>query len=252
MITSEVTSGIATVTIRRAKKLNALRAEDKRAVGSAIDALGERDDVDAIVVTGEGERAFCAGSDIDEMRQFGVAEMHAMLSAERAMYVSALRSPKPVVAAVNGYALGAGLILAMVTDYSVASTSAQFGAPELSIGVAAPLEGLMLPYLVGLARAREMFYLCEQVDAEEARSIGLVNTTAAPGDVRDRAAEVALRIGSLPSDGFRVQKALLYRLISSGDLDAAITESHYATSLQFADPATGEAMSRFLGRKTPA
>jgi enoyl-CoA hydratase len=252
MITHSVADGIATVTIRRSEKLNCLRAQDKRALADQIDELGERADVDAMVVTGDGDRAFCVGSDIDEMRHFGITEMHAMLADERAMYVSVLRSPKPVVAAVNGYALGAGLILSMVTDYSVASTTAQFGAPELSIGVAAPLEGLMLPYLVGLARARELFYLCERLDAGTARNMGLINGTAEPGELRQRAAAIARRIGSLPSDGFRVQKALLYRLISSGDLDAAITESHYATSMQFADSATGEAMSRFLGRKASA
>lgn len=252
MISHELQDDIATVTIRRPEKLNSLRAQDKRAVATQIDELGKRTDVDAIIVTGEGDRSFCAGSDIDEMRHFGAAEMHGMLADERAMYVAALRSPKPVIAAVNGYALGAGLILAMSADYSVAATTAKLGTPELSIGVAAPLEGLLLPYLVGLSRARELFYLCTRVDAERATEMGLVNETVPPEDLHARAQEVARRIGSLPSTGFRVQKALLYRLISSGDLDAVITESHFATAMQFAEPNTGEAMTRFLGRKASA
>jgi enoyl-CoA hydratase/carnithine racemase len=226
MITQDVEDRIATVTIRRPEKLNSLRAEDKQAIATHIAELSDRSDVDAIVLTGDGDRAFCAGSDINQMRHFGVGEMHTMLAAERAMYVAALRAPKPVVAAVNGYALGAGMILTMATDYSVAAATAQFGTPELSIGVAAPLEGLLLPALVGLARARELFYLGKRVDAETAQGMGLINEVVPPEDLHTRATEVATQIGSLPSDGFRVQKSLLYRLVSNGDLEGAIVESH--------------------------
>jgi enoyl-CoA hydratase len=248
MVTTQLSDGIATVKLNRAEKLNALRAQDKAALARAIRDLSGQDDVGGIMLTGEGTRAFCAGSDIDEMRRFGAQEMHDMLGAERAMYLSVLESPKPVVAAVNGYALGAGAILAMVADYSIAASTAQFGTPELSIGVAAPLEGLMLPFLVGVARARELFYLAERIDAETAERAGLINVVAPPDELLDRARSIAGRIASLPSTGFSVQKRLLNRLLSTGDLEATITESHYATSLQFAEPATGEAMSRFLGR----
>lgn len=162
------------------------------------------------------------------------------------MYVAALKSSKPIVAAVNGYALGAGLILVMVCDYAVASTTARFGAPELTIGVAAPLEGLLLPWIVGLGRARAMFFTGKQIDAYEAAQIGLVHEVAEPDSCLRRTVEVALEIARLPSDGFQIQKRLLYRLVSEGDLESVIEASHYATSLQFARQDTAEAMERFL------
>lgn len=246
-----VVDGTALVSINRAEKANALRARDKRELAAAIESLGGDPDVRAIVVAGQGGRAFCAGTDIEEMRHFGVSEMHAMLGDERAMYASVLESPKPVIAAVNGFALGTGLVLAMVADYSIAATTAQLGTPELTIGVAVPLHGLLLPYLVGLNRARELLYTGERVSGEQAHRIGLVTAVAPADQVLERATAVAQRIGSLPADGFRVEKQLVNRLLTTGDLDRVIVESRYATSLQFGEDATGRAMAEFLGRSGP-
>jgi enoyl-CoA hydratase/carnithine racemase len=241
---------VATVTISRAHKANSLPQHAKAALATTVERFGSDDAVDAIVVTGEGERAFCAGSDINEMRTFGMLEMDRMLSDERAMYLAALTCPKPVIAAVNGFALGAGLILAMSCDYAVAAPHASFGAPELSIGVAAPLEGFLLPYFVGLARARAMFYTGNRVDAEEAVAIGLINEVTASERLADRATQVARAMASLPADGFAIQKGLLHRLVSTGDLEATMRESHHLTSRQFAGGAVGEAMARFLAGRT--
>src|SRR2546429_4924610 len=88
-----------------------------------------------LVLTGAGDRCFCAGSDIAEMQSFDPEAMYRMLGAERDMYLAALSCPKPVIAAVNGFALGAGLILVTVCDYAVAAATARFGTPELTIGV---------------------------------------------------------------------------------------------------------------------
>lgn len=133
MITTSQTDGVATVLIDRADKANALRVVDKRAVAEALAALASDDGIRAVVVTG-GSRAFCAGSDLSEMSRFGPREMYDMLAAERAMYSSVLDCAKPVVAAVNGHAMGAGLILAMCCDYAVAAEPARFATPELTIG----------------------------------------------------------------------------------------------------------------------
>jgi enoyl-CoA hydratase/carnithine racemase len=198
------------------------------------------------VVTGQGERAFCAGSDIDEMLTFDAVAMHRMLEAERAMYLAALEATKPVVGAVNGHALGAGMILVMSCDYAVASSSASFGTPELTIGVAAPLEGFLLPWIVGLGRARAMFFTGRRMDAEEAVQVGLVHEVTEPMACVSRAIEAAHEIASLPSNAFSIQKSLLRRLIYSGDLETVIDASHHATSLQFARRETSEALGRFL------
>jgi enoyl-CoA hydratase/carnithine racemase len=166
------------------------------------------------------------------------------------MYLAALTCPKPVVAAVNGYALGAGLIIVMCCDYAVTSTTARFGAPELTLGVAAPLEGLLLPWIVGLGRARAMFYTGRQIAPEEALGMGLVHEVVDPERCAGRALEVAKAMAQLPSNGFAIQKRSMYRLISTGHLDAAIEESHLATSLQFAGDETREGIGRFLASRT--
>jgi enoyl-CoA hydratase/carnithine racemase len=247
-IQSELLDGVALIRIKRADKANSLPKSAKRQVAVAINEATSREDVTAIVVTGEGQRAFCAGSDINEMRHFDADQMYEMLGAERDMYVAALESPKPVVAAVNGFALGAGFILVMSCDYAVASSNARFGTPELTIGVAAPLEGFLLPSIVGLGRARAMFYTGKQIDANEATDLGLVHEVTSPESCLERAVEAARRIGDLPSDAFRIQKGLLYRLISSGSLDSVIEASRYATGLQFSRRDTANAIERFLSR----
>lgn len=245
----ETADSVAVITIDRAGKANALTEEGKQRVADSIVAVGRRSDVSAIVLTGAGERSFCAGSDIAEMQAFDPAAMYRMLGAERSMYLAALSSPKPVVAAVNGYALGAGFILVMSCDYVVAADTARFGTPELTIGVAAPLEGFLLPLVVGLGHARRLFYTGQRIDAAEAQRLGLVQEVASQAECRRCAIDAAKKIASLPGTGFGVQKSMLRQLILTGHLDAVIESSRYATSLQFADKATGAALSRSLPRR---
>lgn len=246
MIAREDREGVALITIDRPEKSNALRAGDKAALAACITNAANDEAVRALVLTGAGERAFCAGSDIEEMHSFSPAEMFEMLSAERAMYQAAIRCPKPVVAAVNGYALGAGAITVMCCDYSVAASRSQLGTPELTIGVAAPLEGLLLPWIVGLGKARAMFFRAQRLTAIQAAEAGLVHEVVPDDQCVARAIAVAREIGSLPGTGFAVQKQVLGLLLDSGSLEAAIQASHHATAGQFADPRTGEAMRRFL------
>ena len=249
MVRLDVEEEVAIITINRAEKANALTEVGKRQVADTIIAAGERPDVTALVLIGAGDRGFCAGSDVVEMQSFGPEAMYRMLGAERSMYLAALSSPKPVIAAVNGFALGAGCILVMACDYAVAAATARFGTPELTIGVSAPLEGFLLPLIVGLGHARRMFYTGQQLDAAEAHRLGLVQEVTEPDGCRHRAIEVAKEIASLPGTSFRVQKALLYQLVSSGHLDSVIEASRYATSLQFADGAAASTLSQSLSRR---
>jgi enoyl-CoA hydratase len=246
MLRSKMEDGVALITIERVDKANALPEAVKQGLAIEIKENVARDEVKAIVLTGQGERAFCAGSDISEMRTFNPDQMYRMLGAERAMYRAAIESPKPVVAAVNGVALGAGMILVMACDYAVASATARFGTPELTIGVSAPLEGFLLPWIVGLGWARAMFYTGRQLNAEEALRLGLIQEVTEPDSCLSRAIEAARRIAALPGDGFRIQKRLLYRLIAGGDLESVIEASRYAASLQFVGQDTADAMGRFL------
>lgn len=245
-IVREDVDGLARITINRPEKSNALTAADKIALARAVEEAASAEDVLCLLLTGSGNRAFCAGSDIQEMQDFSTAEMYRMLGAERRMYRAIIESPKPVVAAVNGHALGAGAILVMCCDYAVAAEHAQFGTPELTIGVAAPLEGLLLPWLVGLGKARAMYFRAERLTADDAVEFGLIHEAVPSEECGTRAAAVAKEIGALPGRGFSVQKRTLNLLLHSGNLEAAIQASHEATAAQFAELETGSAMRHFL------
>jgi enoyl-CoA hydratase len=249
MIRSEIVDDIGVITIDRVEKANSLSDEAKRMLTSAIEDLVQGTEARAIVLTGEGQRSFCAGSDIFEMRGFDVSRMYDMLEAERSMYLAALRSPKPIVAAVNGYALGAGLALVLSCDYAVASKQARFGAPELRLGVPVALQGLLLPLVVGIGKSRGIFYTGRELDAVEAASLGLVHELTVPGQCLPRAMEMARQISRLPGSAFTIQKRLLYRLASSGHLDAVVEESHFVTSLLFAGSEPTKAIDQFLSDK---
>ena len=250
-IAAEADGGVLVLVINRPDKANALPRAAKAELAERLLSAGSDASTRAIVITGEG-RSFCAGSDIGEMSTFGPIEMHRMLRDEHEMYLAALRSPKPVVAAVNGFALGAGAILAFCCDYVVAADSARIGTPELTLGVTAPLEGLLLPFIVGLGHARAMFYDGRQLSADEASRVGLVHEVVAPSSCRDAAVRSAHRLAALPGHAFAAQKRSLYHLLSGAGLTAAIDESQLATAALFGTDETPRAMRAFLERKRQA
>ena len=178
-IAFEVADRIATIAVNRPEKLNALSARVIHELGQAIDAARDRADVDGIILTGSG-RAFVAGGDLAE-----VEKSNAMGARERAhrgqsVFRKFETSPKPTVAAVNGFALGGGCELAMACHIRIASESAKFGQPEAKVGVVPGYGGTQrLPRLVGKGRALQMLLTGELIDAAEAYRIGLVNRVVA-------------------------------------------------------------------------
>jgi len=171
----EVDGPFATVTVDRPKSLNALDTRTLQELEKAAADLAQRPDIRGVIVTGAGEKAFVAGADI--------AEMNGM-DAERARHFGALGQrvmdaigalPVPVVAAVNGFALGGGCELALACDFIYASENARFGLPEVSLGVIPGFGGTQrLTRLVGRARAKELIFTGDMIDAARAREIGLV------------------------------------------------------------------------------
>jgi enoyl-CoA hydratase len=170
-------NGIATVTINRPKKLNALNRDTIQELHNAFKALEASADAKVIVLTGSGEKAFVAGADISEFADFSVEEGGKLAGKGQEIlfdFVQNLR--KPVIAAVNGFALGGGLELAMAAHFRVASDNAKMGLPEGSLGVIPGYGGTQrLPQLVGKGKAMEMVMTAGMIGAEEAKQCGLVN-----------------------------------------------------------------------------
>jgi len=174
---SERDNGITTITINRPKKLNALNKETISELHEAFDAADKDADTKVIIVTGKGEKAFVAGADISEFADFDVDEGTRLAAKGQTILFDFVENlSTPVIAAVNGFALGGGLELAMACHFRLASDNAKLGLPEVSLGVIPGYGGTQrLPQLVGKGRAMEMIMTAGMIDASKALTYGLVN-----------------------------------------------------------------------------
>ena len=183
----DVRDRIATITVNRPDKLNALNDATITEIGAALDAAIADGDVGGIVLTGAG-RAFVAGADIAVLAAQGPVDARARARHGQAVFRRIETSPKPVVAAINGFALGGGCELAMACHVRIASESAKFGQPEVKLGITPGFGGTQrLARLVGRGRAMQLLLTGEQIGAAEALRIGLVNAVAAPAELLDAA-----------------------------------------------------------------
>ncbi|TAM88676.1 enoyl-CoA hydratase/isomerase family protein [bacterium] len=237
---------VAIIEIHRPEASNALRRQDKL---DFIDLLAREasGSARAIVITGSGTRAFCAGTDIKEMATFSPQESLAMLAVEERMYEAVMSAPVPVIAAVQGVALGAGCVLVSCCDLVVAGESAKFGQPEVRNGAPAPLHVALLPRIIGLNRARWMLYTCQSIDAATAREVGLVSEVVSDGRVLSRAKDLALEIARFPRGSLALQKQIIDSWIRDS-FDTAVRRSAYIGGSAFSSDEPRQAITTFLER----
>jgi enoyl-CoA hydratase len=189
---------VAVVTIDRRAVLNALNRETIDELRQAMLELKRDDGVRAVVVTGAGEKAFVAGADIQELQQLSATEAATYALGGQHVFDLIEHLGKPVVAAVNGFALGGGCELAMACTLRVAADSARFGQPEVKLGVTPGFAGTQrLPRLVGRGRALELLLTGRMVDAQEALAIGLVNRVVPAASLLDEAKKLATSLAAL-------------------------------------------------------
>ena len=186
-LTLEVAERVATITVNRPDRLNALSDATIRELGEAIDAARAADAVGGIILTGAG-RAFVAGADIAELSRHDGAGAHRLALAGQSVFRRFETSPKPTIAAVNGFALGGGCELAMACHVRIAADGAKFGQPEVKLGLVPGYGGTQrLPRLVGKGRALQLLLTGELIDAAEAHRIGLVNAVVPGAELLDAA-----------------------------------------------------------------
>src|SRR6267378_6334619 len=175
-VLAETRDGIARITINRPEKLNALDRQTMQEIDGAVAAAGEDPSVGVLIVTGAGERAFVAGADIGELSSQTPVEGTAYARAGQAVLNRLERLGKPSIAAINGYALGGGLELAMACTLRLAAESARLGQPEVALGIIPGYGGTQrLARLIGAGRALDLILTGEPIDAREAHRLGLVN-----------------------------------------------------------------------------
>lgn len=194
LITSE--NGIGQITINRPSKLNALNVATIQELHNAFETLDADSTTKVIIVTGEGEKAFVAGADISEFANFSVEEGAQLAQQGQELLFDFVENLKtPVIAAVNGFALGGGLELAMACHFRVASDNAKMGLPEVSLGVIPGYGGTQrLPQLVGKGRAMELVMTAGMIDAETAKTYGLVNHVVPQTELIEFAKGIASKI----------------------------------------------------------
>lgn len=195
-ILSKHSNGITTITINRPNKLNALNKATIEELHKAFDAADSHSDTKVIIITGSGEKAFVAGADISEFADFNVEEGAELAAQGQDLLFNFVENlSTPVIAAVNGFALGGGLELAMACHFRVASTNAKMGLPEVSLGVIPGYGGTQrLPQLVGKGRAMEMVMTAGMIDANQALSYGLVNDVVEQDELLPLCEKIASKI----------------------------------------------------------
>lgn len=187
---------IANITINRPNQLNALNKTTISELHSCLAELNVSKSVRVITLTGSGERAFVAGADIKEFADFSSSEAEKLAAEGQSLLFSFIENmSKPVIVAINGFALGGGLELAMAAHIRVASTNARMGLPEVSLGVIPGYGGTQrLAHLVGRGKANEMIFTAGMIDASEALTWGLVNYVVEPQNLMIKTQEIATKI----------------------------------------------------------
>ena len=256
LVRLEVESGVATLRLDR-PKMNAIDGALRAELRAAAVEARDRDDVRAVVLYG-GERVFAAGADIKEMSTMSYAEMTSWGTQLQEALTVVARLPKPVVAAVTGYALGGGFELALTADFRVLGERAKVGVPEITLGVIPGAGGTQrLTRLVGPARAKDLVFTGRHVAAEEALALGIADRVVPDAGVYETAVEMAAQFAEGPAVALRAAK----QAIDDGlelDLDAALrlesalfaglfaTEDQKAGMASFLEHGPGKA--RFTGR----
>lgn len=193
----EIRDGIAIVTVNRPKVLNALNIATVSELYQCFDVLSARDDLRAVILTGAGEKSFVAGADIQEIRSLDLISGKAFAERGNWLYSRIEQFQVPIIAAVNGFALGGGCELAMACHLRLASENAKFGQPEINLGIIPGYGGTQrLPRLIGRGRALELLLTGKMITAMDALNLGLVNAIYPIASLMDEAMKLAAEIAS--------------------------------------------------------
>jgi enoyl-CoA hydratase len=252
VVKTEMEDRLAIVTINRPEALNALNSRVLQELLMTIDHLSMAADVGAIILTGAGDRAFVAGADIKEMVALSALEMRAFSETGRRLGDAIAACNKPVLAAINGYALGGGAELALACDIRIASNKAKIGQPEVNIGIIPGFGGSQrLPRLVGLGWASELIYTGEAIDAATAAQIGLVNRVVPAERLMEETKSLARKILEKSPAAIALAKACL-RAAMEMPLSAGLDLETAAFGVVGSTKDKEEGMRAFIEKRKPS
>lgn len=248
LVKYELKEQYAIATIDREKALNALNTQVLEDLNAILDTV-DLEAIRALIITGAGEKSFVAGADISEMSTLTKAEGEAFGLKGNAVFRKIETFPIPVIAAINGFALGGGCELAMCCDIRLAAENAKFAQPEVGLGITPGFGGTQrLCRLIGVGKAKEMLYTCGQIDAQEALQIGLVNAVYPLPELMPAAEKMAKRIAKNAPIAVRAtKKAANDGLQTDMDSAIAIEAKLFGSCFETADQKNG--MTAFLEKR---
>ena len=248
LVTTSKSDGICTVKINRPDKLNAMNMDVAKELVNIFENLGKDDTVKVIILTGEGDKAFSAGADIEYMSKISPDESEEYAKLGQLVTATVENVKQPTIAAVNGFALGGGCELAMSCDIRIAANTAKMGQPEVTIGIPPGWGGTQrLMRIVGIAKAKEMVYTGKMIKADEAKEIGLVNQVVELSTLMDETMKMAKTIASNSAIAVRMSKAAINKG-RNADLDTGLGIELLAWRNCFTHPDREERMTAFVNK----
>lgn len=248
LVNYETQGRVGIVTLNRLEALNALNSEVLDEMNAVFDAVN-LDEIRCLILTGSGDKAFAAGADIGEMSNLTKEEAKAFSRKGNDLFRKIELFPVPVIAAVNGYALGGGDELAMSCDIRICSTNAVFGQPEVGLGITPGFGGTQrLMRIVGPGMAKEIIYTARNITSDEALRIGLVNEVVQREDLMPRAKELANAIAANAPIAVRQSKKAMNEGIDQG-MDEAIATEEQLFGECFESEDQKEGMANFLRKR---
>ena len=243
------TEAIATIQLNRSEKLNAVDREMLDILDAEVNRLHQDESVRVVVLAGSGERAFCVGADLNQIATFDSADIRRWVNDGNRILSRLANLPVPVIAAINGYAVGGGLEFALACDLRIASAESSFGLPEITHGWFPGWGGThRLLHVIGEAKAKEMVFLGERIDAQTAHGLGLVNRIVPRENLTSEVQQIAESLAQKSPVAVRAAKAALTRnpMPENG---YEISYEALALSTCFATPEVQQGLEAFLSRK---
>ena len=247
----DVQANTATITVNRPDKRNSITNATVEEINRALDEIEVNPDLRVLILTGAGEKAFVAGADIHELDNRDSVLGRSETRRRQEVYTRIEQLEIPSIAAINGWALGTGLELAMACTLRVASSQARMGQPEVKLGIIPGAGGTFrLPRLVGLGRAMEMILTGAPVTAQEAFAMGLVNRVAEPGQLMNAVREIADMIISLPKLAVQYAKEAVLKY-GEGSMADRLSQESYLHALSCGTEDKNEGVASFLEKREP-
>jgi len=247
----EKSEGIATITLNRPEALNAFSKETVEEIVQALEDIKNDENIRVVVLTGAGEKAFSAGANIKTMVGMTALKARELSFMGEKLCLAFENLEKPVIAALNGYALGGGLEVAMSCDLRIASENARMGQTEVNIGLIPGWGGTQrLTRLIGKTKAKELVFTGRMIDAKTAEQLGIINMVVPPDKFKEAVRQFALELASKPPVALKVAKALINKGADIG-LDSALELEREGLGVVASTEDLKEGVSAFIEKRKP-